>query len=303
MAAAGISQTYWSEAKVKRYFSNIARQSGLRFAAQGSPSRAAGESPSVSPYPLSLIEREELVMVAQESEIQNANPQHLPTDKQHVKPSLTDKQRFAGSAAEKETAIGKQRSVQPRVSVPPPIREKEFAQGPQAMERTVFVEEPPSPQKLRAKNISFDRETSSAPPPKDHFTRTAEIVAGAEVEPQEVQTIVLHELQEWVAAGAADGSDDVVETEQMDIETHDGADIVGPEPGVVRISAERKAADRSETEKSAIEEAGFELSIGTINVTVEAENVVQAVAAPRSEQGPIANDDGRRFARLKRAFL
>ncbi len=265
---------------MRGYFSNIARHSGLSFTGQGGAGRAAGETHPDSLDPIASIERNESIMISALSDTPRAGSQRIPVEKRSSGPTSASKKRGAGRSAEKEAAIGEQVSATTQTSAAPPIREE------------IVMISPEEPKVVNRDKESAD--TRSLRPPTNYFTRTTEIVAGDEVEPEEVQTIVLRELQEWVAAGAADDIDELAELRQ-------GA--VDLEPGVVRIGERHRPTAKSETVESTIEENRFELSIGTINVTVEDENLVRPIPAPRRDEGQAVHDDGRRFARLKRSFL
>ncbi len=137
---------------------------------------------------------------------------------------------------------------------------------------------------------------------QDYFTHTAEIIGGQEAEPEEVQTILLHEIQEWVA-----GIEVPAESASEEIETHSVLQQEEPVPGVIRIGQKRSSesvVEEPRIQPPGIEEQNFDLSIGTINVVIEGEDKAPVPApAPPSPLGQSKEDTGNRFSRLKRSFL
>lgn len=195
-------------------------------------------------------------------------------------------------------------------------------------EQTVFVEPPKirgefKPQKaemhtasLRTKNadkVISETQTLGQESDKRYFTRTAHLIDGQEVAPEEARTILFHEIQEWVAAGASSDAEilsriDAGKPEAK--ETQESVKKVEPEPSVVRIrekSVEENVASAAPRQSTDIKEQDFNLSIGTISVVIEGEDrPVQPPAAAVRQQPATQNSHnnaGDRFSRLSRSYL
>ncbi len=153
---------------------------------------------------------------------------------------------------------------------------------------------------------------SSETPDKDFFERTSEILQGREAEPSAVQTILIQEVQEWIAAGRIP-TDDIMTHVDADREPQQPEEphlIIERKPGVVRIG-DRKPPDISSdnvqesTASSAerINEQNFEISIGSISVVVEGdEPVPQPAPAATQQRGPTRSASPR-TSRLSRHYL
>jgi hypothetical protein len=103
---------------------------------------------------------------------------------------------------------------------------------------------------------------------KVFFEKTSEIIKGRQADPDEVRNIVLHEVQEWVAA--------VPDETAAEPETMSSDDI-------------RFLTGVSPTSRDATGEEYFELSIGSISVIIEGDEKpkLQNDLQPRREQGRI----------------
>lgn len=197
-----------------------------------------------------------------------------------------------------------------------------------AREQTVFDEQPgtigeskPRNAKTQTANLrtkNADRVISEPQTParesdRRYFARTAQLIAGQEAAPEEARTILLHEIHEWVAAGALPDGEIVSKVEEMKPGAKAIQEIVKtfePEPGVVRIR--EKHVEETETveahrQSADIEEQNFDLSIGTISVVIEGDDRPVQPPAEVGQSKPATqnsrNSAGDRFSRLSRSYL
>ncbi len=130
---------------------------------------------------------------------------------------------------------------------------------------------------------------------KQFFARTAAILGHEETVTPELQAIVLREVQEWVAAAPLEPPPAQAAPRTRATEVK----VARPHaPGVVTI---RESAPPPEQAQPI--EQNFDLSIGTINVTIE-ESEKPRLPEPRTRQADqTARDDESRFSRLSRSYL
>jgi hypothetical protein len=134
---------------------------------------------------------------------------------------------------------------------------------------------------------------------KEYFARTAEILSNEEAITPELQTIVLREVQEWVGA-----SPSVPAQAQSDPQVRDAVRVAkvaqarAPEVGTTR---ERERLD--EPDQLQPIEQRFDLSIGTINVTIEEAERPRTPDPQTRQPAKAASDDESRFSRLSRSYL
>jgi hypothetical protein len=174
------------------------------------------------------------------------------------------------------------------------------------VETTVYVKPLASPAQheihsLNAGDTPTSPKQSAKQEDKHYFSETTEIIAGRHAEPVEVQTILLRELQEWVAAGTM-AKPSAGETDRSVESVATGTEQV--EPGVIRIG-ERRHREYIPREALRIEEHSLNLSIGTISVVIENdERPTQSAPVPRVETGSICERQvTRRHSRLSRNYL
>jgi len=163
-----------------------------------------------------------------------------------------------------------------------------------------------------AKKIPADSGTAETPQEKStekkFFEKTVEIVEGQTARPAEVHTILLREVQEWIAAGQP--APDEVSADVADSAAEPLTDSSLPserQPGVVRIVEGRraKAAPQLVQEVSTTDfsEQNFELSIGSISVVVEGDERPPALTPAQVAAQPAARETPRRTSRLSRHYL
>ncbi|MFN0140322.1 MAG: hypothetical protein ACKVQW_09575 [Pyrinomonadaceae bacterium] len=222
-------------------------------------------------------------------------------------------------------------------------------------EQTVFVEQPGTigeskprnaktqTAKLRTKNAARvipEPQTPARESDRRYFARTAQLIDGQEAAPEEARTILLHEIQEWVAAGALPDAEivstvgevkpaakaiqeivkalepepGVVRIREKHVDetatTQETVTTLEPHPGVVRIRekhVEETATAEAHRQSADVEEQNFNLSIGTISVVIEGDD---RPAQPPAESGRAQpttqssrNNAGDRFSRLSRSYL
>ncbi len=329
---------------MKGYLSRIASQTGLRFSAKGAvPPRVAGETPAETPP--SPLDREETVMVPPSVETKSADdgalkrgstPERPAAETAAPKPDQSKKR--AGSVRKKvaagsvpetlaapilETTVpvepgpAKQRKMEALSSDESSVSNAAETE-PTDIVKTVYAKPPVTREQHEkhtqdpGKNAPTATKEPEKRPEKHYFSKTAEIIGGRDAEPVEVQTILLREIQEWVAAGntaeaepraEADRSAESVALNAETLESQEVVSMKEPEPGIVRIG-EKRHRESIPKEASRIEEQSFDLSIGTISVVIEGdEGPPQPAPAPRADNQPNGQDRGRGRSRLGRNYL
>ena len=298
------------------YFSRIARQGGARIAGAGGPRPKAPTANTESHF--LPIDHEETVMVLPRAS------SGVPASKLAQPNAVEDHTRAQKVAKQSTSAIEPATEISPAEAKRPtllePIREEVKLIEPEATWDFSHVPPSPTPEGKKietlkqiesAKEISARPRTAETPPEKStekkFFERTVEIVEGQTAEPAEVHTILLREVQEWIAAGQT--APDEVTAGVADFAAEPIPDTSLPserEPGVVRI-AERRAKPSpelvQEVSMTDFREQNFELSIGSISVVVEADERPPAPApAPLAAQ-PAARETPRTMPRLSRHYL
>lgn len=326
------------------YLSRIARQIGLRFSAQGAvPPRVVSKTPAKTP-PIPL-DREETVMVRPSVETKSADAGALKRGSTPERPAAEtvapkpDQSKMRAGTVRGKIAAGSVPEtlaapvLETTVPVEPgPIKPRKMEalssdEGlisytaetePTEIVKTVYAKPSAITEQHEKHTQNPGKNAPTAPkepekrPEKHYFSKTAEIIGGRDAEPLEVQTILLREMQEWVAAGntaevelrAEAGRS--VESVAPSTETHEAQEVVSmkeSEPGIVRIG-EKRHQESIPKEASRIEEQSFDLSIGTISVVIEGnERPPQPVPAPRTDSKPNWQDRGRGRSRLARNYL
>ena len=162
-----------------------------------------------------------------------------------------------------------------------------------------------------AKKIPADSGTAETPQEKStekkFFEKTVEIVEGQTARPAEVHTILLREVQEWIAAGQP--APDEVSADVADSAAEPLTDSSLPserQPGVVRIAEGRAKPTPQlvqEVSTTDFSEQFFELSIGSISVVVEGDERPPALTPAQVAAQPAGRETPRRTSRLSRHYL
>lgn len=202
-----------------------------------------------------------------------------------------------------------------------PIREEVKLIEPEATRESSHVSPSPTPDEKKietlkpiesAKKIPAPPRNAETPPEKStekkFFEKTVEIVEGQTAKPAEVHTILLREVQEWIAAGQT--APDEVMAGVTDFAAEPMPDTSLPverEPGVVRIVEGRRAKVVpelvQEMSMTDLHEQNFELSIGSISVVVEGDERPPAPAPVQVAAQPVARETPRTTSRLSRHYL
>jgi hypothetical protein len=328
------------------YFSRIARQGGARIAGDRGQRTA---TPAVKREPqLAPIDVRETVMVTPNASSDSlAARQHKPHDatvQDHTRGDQTrgDHTR-APQAAESSTSAFRSShvSIDPATEISPAEARRQKSLEP-IVEEVKLIESkatrdfshlPVSPplkpearesETLRPiagdesrKQIPANPRTPETQPAqsteKKFFEKTVEIVEGQTARPAEVHTILLREVQEWIAAGQT-----AIEEVTAGVTNSAAEPLIDlslpseqPEPGVVRIGESRRtktAPERiPEVSTTDFSEQHFELSIGSISVVVEGDErtpaPVPAQVAARPAARPAARETTHRTSRLSRHYL
>lgn len=309
------------------YFSNIAKQSGLRFSREAAFPPQISHLKNAAPVPLSLIDTEEIVLAPSFGGIRRSIPSDLNELKQETPEARTTNSRSRrevdGNAVsfrpldtdvvEPARGLNCAREAKPAVLRTGEMRQEVHAVDSEpvshAKEGGRVVESSVKADGVSEQGRSIES-TYSKLPEKHHFTRTAEIIGGRETEPADARTIVLKEVQEWIAAGPTEPEKS---THRMDetpasvpkmekpVQRHDS------KPGVVRIGDSHRSESMHRepmNESSSIREQVFDLSIGTINVVIEDDQrPLQPAPQPRRESRHERQETGRQPSRLSRSYI
>lgn len=295
------------------YFSRIARQSGARIAGDGGPRPAKTESQ------LAPIDHEETVMVPPRasSGVAASKPAQPNTAAmvQHK-----SGQRMTGQSTSAIDPATENSPAETKHPIPlEPVREEVKLIEPEASH--VLVSPSPTPEEKKietlkpiesAKKIPAPPRTAETPPQKStekkFFEKTVEIVEGQTAAPAEVHTILLREVQEWIAAGQTAPDEVIAGVADFAAEPIPETSLPSErEPGVVRIMEGRRARAApelvQEVSMTDLREQNFELSIGSISVVVEGDERQPAPAPMQVAAQPAARETPRRTSRLSRHYL
>jgi hypothetical protein len=136
------------------------------------------------------------------------------------------------------------------------------------------------------------------------FVRTAEIIEkGGDVAPQDIGSILMQEVREWVSAEPETEVGEKPQPLTPEIRVIKEASQIEREPGV-RVIGE-KTAQEFPRETAALEEQSFELSIGSISVVIEGdENPPAPVRTIQNNPGPSREPAAKRsYSRFGRNYL
>jgi hypothetical protein len=278
---------------MKGYFSRIASQSGLRLTEQGDKARRAGELSAAPPLPLAPLDHDEVVMV----------PPAMPPSETAVKPSPPKFEAPRVTEAGRETVAADPVADKPVGTAKPAgdlLRGKETvdqardAKDPEPLDTPVIragvqemtsLSEPVTQEvvmtgpaaELPAETVA-ESAAAAEKPAAQYFMRTTEALERGDMNPLELNEIILREAAEWAAAGAEPGAEaerlqEIVEINQV----NEVAEIVVQEHQPPRIAARRIGAARPEEGEALPEiasnapppEQNFDLSIGSITVVIE----------------------------------
>ncbi|NRF71723.1 hypothetical protein HLB44_32520 [Aquincola sp. S2] len=313
------------------YLSRIAKQSGLKYQAPRPEARAL---PAAGPVEVPAApELERTVMVRADSPQTEVSSAPESKGMQRAQPPLgpergVDAARTRESGAQAgaaRVATGGEPN-QPAAATPEAAPAREPLEGglrtelpdapardraagePRLVELTHLVESTPSetaPARPAQADVArhAELETDSADrraplaEPKQHFTRTAELLGNHAALTPELQTVVFREVQEWVAASPQ------AQRLERDAPTSaprllDATQARAPEAAAAREDGPRDAPDRAQP----IEQQ-FDLSIGTINVTIEEPETPRRPDSRPRQPERAARDDSAHSSRLGRSYL
>lgn len=306
------------------YFSRIARGGGARFSGEG-VRRTAAIKASTRRH-LSPIDSEETLIVSPPEPVpsRGAGP-----GKKKSGDGVIPKQNRGERSGNRTKAVAGLREITSSSKSHANISPTPVAEETHVIEIHAEAHEPGTPSvesadrtepvpsssvRHRPKPITSDSNRIDAmrpePSEKRFFESTAAIVEGQPAEPAEAQTILIREVQEWIAAGHIPSAE---------IAPDDTGDRAVPvryeerqanerEPGVVRI-VDRERPDVSndgedmKPPQHSIEEQNFELSIGSISVVVEGEDALPQPAQPVVTRSAPAKEASRSTSRLSRHYL
>jgi hypothetical protein len=314
MAAAAVPGTHRNEI-MSGYFSRIARQGGARIGGDVGPRPG---TPAVNTQ-LAPIDHEETVMVPPRASSSVPASRLLKPNVDAVH-DQTRAQKQPMSAIDPATEIS---PAEAKRSTPlEPVRAEVKLIEPEVTRDSSHV--PPSPTREEkkietlkpiesAKKIPAPPRTAETPPEKStekkFFEKTVEIVEGQTAEPAEVHTILLREVQEWIAAGQTTPDEVTAGVTDFTAEPIPETSLpIEREPGVVRIVEGRRSKAAApelvqEVSMTDLREQNFELSIGSISVVVEGDERPPTPAPAQVAAQPAARETPRRTSRLSRHYL
>jgi hypothetical protein len=308
MAAAAVPGTHRNEI-MSGYFSRIARQGGARIAGAGGP--RPGTAAKTESH-LAPIDHEETVMVPPRASSDAPAPGR-PAVEDQTRPQKTAKQWI--TVIDPATEIPKAKRPAPLE----PIREEVKLFEPATTQGSSHACPTPEEKKIEtlkptesAQQIPSPPHTAETPPEKStekkFFEKTVEIVEGQTAEPAEVHTILLREVQEWIAAGETASHEVIVDVADSTAEPIPDTSLPSERaPGVVRIVESRRAKAApelvQEVSMTNLSEQNFELSIGSISVVVESDERPPAPAPVQVAAQPARHETPQRTSRLSRHYL
>ena len=298
------------------YFSRIARQGGARIAGDGGPRARASTAKTESH--LAPIDQEETVMVPPRASSDVPASRRLEPKVDAV---AQDQKRAKQLTSAIDPPIENSPAEAKRPAPLEPVREEVKLIEPAATRDSpnAPVSPSPSPEGKKtetlqpiesAKTIPAPPRIAETPPQKStekkFFEKTVEIVEGQTAEPAEVHTILLREVQEWIAAGQTAPDEVIAGVADFAAEPlPETSQLSEREPGVVRIVEGRRAKPAPELvqEVTDFREQNFELSIGSISVVVEGDERPPAPAPMQVAAQPAARETPRTTSRLSRHYL
>ena len=307
------------------YFSRIARQGGARIAGDGGPRLSTPATKTESH--LAPIDHEETVMVPPSASSDVPASRRLEPDVEAAVQNQTRGQEMAQQSTQSTSAIDPATEISPAEAkrptpLKPQVEEVKLIEPEATRDSShMSVSPSPTPQEKKietlkpiesAKKIPAHPRTAETPPQKStekkFFEKTVEIVEGQTAEPAEVHTILLREVQEWIAAGQTVPDEVTAEVADFAAEPIPDTSLLSErEPGVVRIVEGRRAKAEpelvQEVSTTNFSEQNFELSIGSISVVVEGDERPPAPAPMQVAAQPAARETPRRTSRLSRHYL
>jgi hypothetical protein len=295
------------------YFSRIARQGGARIGGDVGPRPG---TPAVNTQ-LAPIDHEETVMVPPRASSSvpasrllkpNVDAVHDQTRAQKQPMSAIDPATEISPAEAKRPTPLEPNRAEVKLIEPVSTQDSSHA-SPTPQEKKIETLKPIE----SAKKIPAPPRTAETPPQKStekkFFEKTVEIVEGQTAEPAEVHTILLREVQEWIAAGQTTPDEVTAGVTDFTAEPIPETSLpIEREPGVVRIVEGRRSKAAApelvqEVSMTDLREQNFELSIGSISVVVEGDERPPTPAPAQVAAQPAARETPRRTSRLSRHYL
>lgn len=331
MATTTVPAADWGRDEMRGYFANLARQSGLRFM-ESRPLLAGSATLGAHPRSLQVspLDVEEVVEASSTQDTNNAMlsktddaPMRISEDTSMTLRNRTDE--LAMSDRLRATVVSPEihDPIQEEVSI---VR---FSGNTSSNGESQTVDLRPTRHVGERESAGEQSETipeltsnefvttvsspeQQEPQAEKHFRGTAEILDGGAVERADVHTILLREIQEWIAAEpvvseASESGEKGKRTSLPRIQR----EVEPPwesEPGVVRIARtdrpEYRPRERPMKTIPDIQEQVLDLSIGTISVVIEDDKKPPQLApARRNDSGQDKRESRRSLSRLSRNYL
>lgn len=301
--------------KMKSYFSQLAKQSGLRFAEQ------SGKTRQVKTLPPAPLHEENTILIAPDSpaektqkpSLQNALTPLPETPKTSPKPKSkgAETKPVETFTAEKpkplESFVSSQNiEIASEIHIenyseikPVEQKEKKSAELPGVeqivFKETGFTESLKTPE--ANPEVSETKLVEAQTNQKEYFKKTGELLETDDADRQEIQQILLQEVHEWV-------SDTPVFAESENVEVKEPSIKILP-PIERETVLVREPFAHQQDEKQGLEEQNFNLSIGTISIVIEeAEKPSPPENIPPKTSGESKTAETKRqFSRLSRNYL
>lgn len=324
---------------MKSYFSSLARQTGMRPAAQKANVRKSSEQ-DLSTHTHAPLHREETVMIAP-----TENAQHELKDDVYEQPTQSFKSEkrkpSQNSFVEKEFAetffptqhIPLQVDEKTNAGLPhnekasavyPVIHNEEFAETEKTIlpiaqvdsvkNQTKAFEEkdvipfsvqetkPTVNQAVVKEPVVIETQTYNAPleeQQKDYFKLTNKLLESGRATKKEIHQTLFSEVQEWVAASP------IIEMEEKLFVTNDERvnSIVKPLIEHERVVLQEPVSVRDEP-SHAIEQQEFNLSIGNISIVIEEppQSVINQTQVQNKTE-KVSPEESQEFSRLSRYYI
>lgn len=308
------------------YFSRIAKQGGARFST-GEERRSGSMKRQVEdPMPL---DRHETVMISPDNRI-SESLMRSPDDAESITKRGDASRSGRGERSTKPVESASRRRSPRQVEKAPvePIVEEVKLVDAKRPRSAAPVQSPAAAfsesdddttqhgpvSKTQKSNTKEKRQTDTANseiPDKEFFERTSEIIQGREAEPSVVQTILIQEVQEWIAAGH-NSADEIMTDADADPQlekSDEKQSIVERKPGVVRIGDSKRpdvasdAIQELSPSTTELNEQNFEISIGSISVVIDGEEPVSRPAPTPAAPLSGSSSASPRMSRLSRHYL
>lgn len=272
---------------MKSYFSQLAKQSGIRFDGRNAKPRQFESAAPLHQEKTVLVEPDLSEIKSPKTFQQNALPNFSPTGKPISKQTKIVTAETSAPEKINPTTPILENSQTEIVFQNPSENLPETQSLPTETSKKIVFKSSDAPIEINSSDLPKER--------KEYFKQTSEILEKGAANPQEIQQILLREVQEWVSDAPTFDETEIIETNEVSAKV---SPLFEPEKSVVReVSANRQDARQD------LEEQNFNLSIGTISIVIED---AEKPSAPQNVPPKTVNESPkteRQFSRLRRHYL